>query len=88
LTKVEIYTSAYCAYCYAAKAFLAKKGVEYTEVNLSKDHELRVKLVEKHKWRTVPIIIINDDLVGGYHELVELERTGELDQLLAIEVEE
>jgi glutaredoxin len=47
-----------------------------------------MKLVEKHKWRTVPIIIINDNLVGGYEELIALERKGELDQLLAIEIEE
>jgi len=88
LIKVEIYTSNYCAYCNAAKALLNKKGVEYTEVNLSKDHELRIKLVEKHNWRTMPIILINDNLIGGYDQLVELERKGELDQLLAIEIED
>jgi len=88
LSKVEIYTGRFCGYCHAAKALLTKKGVEYSEVNLSKDHELRIKLVEKHNWRTVPIIIINDNLIGGYEELVALERKGELDQLLAIEIEE
>jgi len=88
LTKVEIYTSTYCAYCHAAKGLFKKKGVEYTEINLSTDRELRIKLLEKHKWRTVPIILINDNLIGGYHELVDLERRGELDQLLAIEAED
>jgi glutaredoxin 3 len=88
LIKVEIYTSNYCGYCNAAKAIFNKKGVEYTEVNLSHDHELRIKLVEKHKWRTVPIIVINENLIGGYNELAALERRGELDQLLEIEAEE
>lgn len=87
MIKVEIYTSNYCGYCNAAKALLAKKGVEYREVNLSKDHELRIKLVEKHNWRTVPMILINDSLIGGYYELVALERRGELDQLLSIETQ-
>jgi glutaredoxin 3 len=86
LIKVEIYTSTYCAYCYAAKALLNKKGVEFTEINLSRDPELRIKLVEKHNWRTVPIIVINGNLIGGYEELVELERRGELDQLLSVEI--
>ena len=86
LIKVEIYTSTYCAYCYAAKALLNKKGVEFTEINLSRDPELRIKLVEKHNWRTVPIIVINENLIGGYEELVELERRGELDQLLSVEI--
>ncbi len=88
MSKVEIYTSTYCAYCYAAKALLKKKGVEYTEVNLSKDRELRIKLVEKHNWRTVPMIVINENLIGGYEQLVELERRGELDQLLSVETKD
>jgi len=88
LIKVEIYTSTYCAYCYAAKAFFTKKGVEYMEIDLSGDHELRIKLVEKHNWRTVPIILINDNLVGGYDQLVDLERRVELDQLLSVETQD
>lgn len=88
LTKVEIYTSTYCAYCHATKGLLTKRGVEYVEIDLTSDHEKRAELVEKHKWRTVPIILINDELVGGYNELVELERKGELDRLLAIEIQE
>ncbi len=87
MIKVEIYTSDYCGYCNAAKAIFNKKGVEYTEINLSHDHELRIKLVEKHNWRTVPMIVINETLIGGYEQLVELERRGELDQLLSIETQ-
>ncbi len=88
LTKVEVYTSTYCPYCHAAKGLLSRKGVEFREIDLSTDHELRIELVEKHKWRTVPIILINDELIGGYDELAELERKGELDNILAIEIEE
>ena len=88
MTKIEVYTSTYCGYCNAAKGLLKNKGVEFVEIDLTTDHELRIELVEKHNWRTVPIIIINDNLVGGYDELIALERKGELDQLLEIEIEE
>ncbi len=88
LTKVEIYTSTFCGYCRAAKSLLIKKGVEYVEVDLSSDPQLRVEIVEKHKWRTVPIIIINDELIGGYFELVDLEKKGILDGLLAKDAKE
>jgi len=88
LTKIEVYTSTYCGYCNAAKDLLKNKGVEFVEIDLTTDHELRIELVEKHNWRTVPIIIINDNLVGGYDELIALERKGQLDQLLEIEIEE
>lgn len=86
MSKIKIYTSTYCGYCNAAKGLLKNKGVEFVEVDLTTDHELRIELVEKHNWRTVPMIIINDNLVGGYDELVALERTGELDQMLEIEI--
>ncbi len=85
---MEIYTSIYCAYCNAAKGLLTKKGVEYIEVDLSSDPALRIELVQKHKWRTVPIIIINDELIGGYFELVDLEKKGVLDELLGTEDKE
>lgn len=88
MTKVEVYTSTYCAYCHAAKGFLQNKGIEYIEIDLTNNHELRIELVEKHSWRTVPIIIINGKLIGGYQELVALERQGELDELLTIEIED
>ena len=85
MRKVEIYTSTFCGYCRAAKSLLIKKGVEYIEIDLASDPQLRVELVEKHKWRTVPIIVINDELVGGYFELLELEKKGALDELLGSE---
>jgi len=85
LTKVEIYTNTFCSYCNAAKGILKNKGVEFVEIDLSDNYELRIKLHEKHNWRTVPIIVINDTLVGGYHDLVTLDRKGELDRLLEIE---
>ncbi|MEM7008952.1 MAG: glutaredoxin 3 [Thermodesulfobacteriota bacterium] len=88
MTKVVIYTSTYCGYCRAAKGLLNNKGVEFVEIDLTSDHELRMELVEKHKWRTVPIITINDKLIGGYDELAALEREGELDKLLVIEIDE
>lgn len=82
MSKVHIYTSTYCGYCNAAKNILNNKRIEFVEIDLSSDHELRVKLYQKHKWRTVPIIVINDRLIGGFHELLALERKGDLDSIL------
>ena len=88
LTKVEIYTNTFCGYCNVAKGILKNKGVEFVKIDLSDNHELRIKLHEKHNWRTVPIIVINDSLVGEYHDLVALDRKGELDRLLEVEFED
>lgn len=81
--KVEIYTSEYCAYCRAAKALLDRKGLEYSEIDLTGNHELRIEISQKHNWRTVPVIYINNEFVGGFDQLMEMERSGKLDELTA-----
>jgi glutaredoxin 3 len=82
MNKVQIYTSNYCPYCIRAKQLLDSKGVAYDEVNLDKNPEHKLETMQKLKWRTVPIILIGDELIGGYDQLVSLERTNKLDELL------
>jgi len=82
MNKVQIYTSSYCPYCIRAKQLLESKGVEYNEVNLDKNPEKKLETMQKHNWRTVPIILIGDELIGGYDQLVSLERSNKLDELL------
>lgn len=82
MIRITVYTSDRCAYCNAAKALLGGKGIEFNEINLSRDPGLRLSLRDKYKWRTMPLILIGEKLVGGYRELAELDRRGELDSLL------
>jgi glutaredoxin 3 len=81
---VEIYTTRYCPYCSAAKALLQRKGVPYSEIDVSRDWERRQEMVQKANGRmTVPQIFIGTLHVGGSDELHALEREGNLDRLLA-----
>jgi glutaredoxin 3 len=81
---VEIYTSRFCPYCHAAKALLSRKGVAFTEINLSHDSERRDEMIERaNGMMTVPQIFIGAVHVGGSDELHALERAGKLDALLA-----
>ena len=80
---VEIYTTRYCPYCSAAKALLQRKGVAYSEIDVSRDWEARQEMVQKANGRmTVPQIFIGALHVGGSDELHALERDGKLDRLL------
>ena len=80
---VEIYTTRYCPYCSAAKALLKRKGVDFTEIDVSGDFELREKMIERANGRmTVPQIFIGETHVGGSDDLHALERAGKLDLLL------
>lgn len=83
MANVEIYTTRYCPYCISAKALLNRKGIDFTEIDVSGDPERRMKMVERANGRmTVPQIFIGTTHVGGSDELHELERAGKLDPLL------
>jgi glutaredoxin 3 len=82
---VDIYTTRFCPYCSTAKALLKRKGIAFTEFNLSQQSERREEMITRANGRmTVPQIFIGDLHVGGSDELHALERAGKLDPLLAI----
>ena len=81
---VDIYTTRWCPYCQMAKALLKRKGVDFTEIDLTKERERRDEMIERANGRmTVPQIFIGPVHVGGSDDLHELERAGKLDPLLA-----
>jgi glutaredoxin 3 len=81
---IEIYTTRYCPYCHAAKALLKSKGAAFREIDVSGNHGLREKMVERaNGGYTVPQIFIGDVHVGGCDDLHALDDAGKLDPLLA-----
>jgi glutaredoxin 3 len=81
---VTIYTTPTCPYCMMAKSLLRKKNVAFTEIDVSGDPALRMKMTERASGRrTVPQIFIGETHVGGSDDLHELEALGRLDPLLA-----
>ncbi len=82
MAKVVIYTKSRCPYCVAAKNLFAQKGVVFEETFMDDKPEEYAKLKERTGMMTVPQIFINDELIGGYTDLAELDRAGKLDPLL------
>jgi glutaredoxin 3 len=83
MATVDIYTKGHCPYCHRAKALLADKGVEFNEIEIDVNPELRSKMIERAKGgHTVPQIFINDQHVGGCDDLFALEAKNKLDTLL------
>lgn len=81
---VEVYTKFACPFCVRAKQLLDQKGVEYTEYDVSMGGDKRDEMVSRAPGaRTVPQIFINDKAIGGSDDLAALERSGDLDALLA-----
>jgi len=77
--QITIYTKAYCSYCYAAKNLLTKRGFAYEEIAISGDFMLEQEMRNLTGGTTVPQILINGTAIGGYTDLVELDREGKLE---------
>ena len=85
MSKIEIYSTASCPYCVAAKNLLKSKGLEWSEVRVDTDLAQRATMLARSGGaRTVPQIFINDQHVGGYDDLVAADRSGKLAQLLEL----
>jgi glutaredoxin 3 len=83
MSNVTVYTTEPCSFCARVKGLLKARGVEYAEVNLSKDPEGRVELARKTGLMTFPQVIIDGELVGGFNEVQTAAESGRLDELLA-----
>jgi glutaredoxin 3 len=82
MNKIMVYTTEPCGYCRQAKALLSKHGLSYDEVNLAKDADGRAELVQRTGMMTFPQVIIGDQLVGGFAELLSADRSGRLNELV------
>ncbi len=80
---ITMYTTATCPFCTRAERYLGAKGVTVIEkIRVDLDPELRVAMMQRTGRRTVPQIYVGDVHVGGYEDLVALDRAGGLLPLL------
>lgn len=82
MLQIIIYTAHLCMYCTMAKRLLDSKGVQYTEINVDTDDQLREEMMQRTKRRTVPQIYIGEQHIGGFDDLAALDRQKGLDPLL------
>jgi glutaredoxin 3 len=81
--RVIVYTTEHCSLCTSAKALLDRRGIGYQEVNLSRDPDGRAALQQRTGMFTFPQILIDDQPVGGFRELLAADREGRLTDLEA-----
>lgn len=85
MAEVEIYSSPFCGFCMRAKALLDAKGVEYTDYDVMMDGDKRREMMSRSGGdHRVPQIFIDGEHIGGCDQLVDLDRKGRLDPLLAM----
>jgi len=82
-TRVTVYGDEHCAYCAAARMLFTRKGVRFEDVLVSRDAERLAEMRARSGCQSVPQIFVGDQHVGGFDELSSLDKSGELDKLLA-----
>ncbi len=79
--KVKIYVTNYCPYCRRVEALLKEKGIPFEAVDVTEDDKTREWLVQTTGYKTIPQIFIDGKPVGGYDQLVQLDKAGGLAHL-------
>lgn len=83
--KILVYSASWCAPCKFAKKLLDDLNLSYEEIDIEKNNISREKLLEITGGHTVPQIQINEKYIGGYSELMQLNQSGKLKEILANE---
>ena len=85
MQEIIIYSRRYCSYCTAAKSLIESHGYDYREVNLDENPELAQTVMSAARMRTVPIITVGGETVGGFTELYSAINGGEFSELVGAE---
>ena len=83
MKNITMYTGPMCNFCDAAKRLFSRNKLKYEEIDISSKDGLKDEMIKKANGkRTIPQIFFDGHHVGGYVELRELEKKGELINLL------
>lgn len=63
---VIIYSADWCAFCHAAKDYLKKLGVSFTEKNVESDPEIAREAVTKSGQTGIPVLDIDGTIIIGF----------------------
>ena len=71
-----------CGFSSRVAGVLNFMGVEFADVNVLADAEIRQGIKDFSDWPTIPQLYVKGEFVGGCDIVTEMTLSGELDQLL------
>ena len=71
-----------CGFSNSVVQILSHYGVDYKDVNVFTDPQIRVNLSEYSEWPTIPQLFVEGELVGGADITMELHQEGKLLDIL------
>lgn len=83
MSRIELYTTDRCSFCVRAKDLLRERGIAYDEVFIGRDDlDGHVALAHRTGMTTMPQVVIDGRVLGGWDDLARLEATGRLREVL------
>ena len=79
---IKIYTTSWWGPCIAAKKMLDDMDLSYDNIDIEKENLSRDDLAKITGGYTVPQIVIHNTSIGGFNELLQLNQSGKLKELL------
>ncbi|AIL65742.1 Monothiol glutaredoxin [Rickettsiales bacterium Ac37b] len=70
-----------CGFSVTVVHILKKLGIEFKDINVLADNEIREGIKQFSKWPTIPQLYIKGEFIGGCDIVKELYETGELLEL-------
>jgi monothiol glutaredoxin len=67
-----------CGFSNSVVQVLNHYGVDYKDINILEDPNIRVKLSEHSGWPTIPQLFVKGELIGGADITIELHQNGQL----------
>ena len=64
--KVRVFITVSCPYCFTLMEFLKEKGIEFEEIDVSKDEKARDEMIKKSGRLETPIVEIDGQIVVGF----------------------
>ena len=71
-----------CGFSNSVVQALNHYGVDYKDINILEDPNIRVKLSEHSGWPTIPQLFVKGELIGGADITIELHQNGQLLDIL------
>jgi glutaredoxin 3 len=82
MPEITVYTAEPSEICGRVKRLLDARGLPYTEVTIKTDAD-RASLLEKTGRKSCPVVVVGDELIGGYQDTLKADRSGRLAELAA-----
>ena len=72
-----------CGFSSTVVKILAMYNIQYKDINILEDPNIRIKLSEHSNWPTIPQLFVKGELIGGCDILIELHNSNELEKILS-----